>query len=604
MNKTLNINLAGLIFHIDENAFNKLESYLDTLKRQFRPAEGGNEIISDIETRIAELFRERTSESKQVINLSDVTEVIEIMGQPEDYLEAEAEASGSEIPPRYARTKRIFRDPDNRIIGGVASGLAAYFNIDPLWLRLVFVLLFFTGGGILIYLIMWLIIPKATTTAEKLMMRGEPVNISNIQRSIKDEFTEMGNTYSRKGAGEGLGGFLNELGRFILEAIRLIFKFIFKVIGFLLLFLGFILLFSIVLSLIVGSVDINGSQVGLEYVMDFLRLVTVDDNHYNMMIVGIILSIAAPVFLMIYFGIRILFDLDPLNRPTKSGLALTTLIGILMLVGSGIKLGREFKEDASFAYDVNLPGYQQYRLTALEDSITKMYDEDYNFNTNWLPLGRRNAFNLVEINVEPTEEEQAYIGITRESQGYSRMQARAIAEEMRYEVILEDSVIMIPPYYLLSEDQKFRAQQIDVVLYLPAGHSVYFDHSVADYLYDVDNLQNMWDYDMAGKLWHMTEEGLSCDGCSSSGDEEALKDSLIDEEYEMLEDSIEEEINEESADNADSGRMALELEPAPGESRSTDDETSVFYRNIARPIEDKVRATTLNILRSHTNFRI
>ena len=123
MNKTLNINLAGLIFHIDEDAFKQLERYLDTLKRQFRSTDGGNEIVSDIENRIAELFRERTSDSKEVISLEDVLEVIEIMGQPEDYMDPEEEPQASSTSNMYTGSRRLLRDPDNKVIGGVSSGV-------------------------------------------------------------------------------------------------------------------------------------------------------------------------------------------------------------------------------------------------------------------------------------------------------------------------------------------------------------------------------------------------------------------------------------------------------------------------------------------------
>lgn len=603
MNKTLNINLAGLIFHIDEDAFNQLERYLETLKRQFRQTDGGNEIISDIENRIAELFRERTSDSKEVINLTDVLEVIEIMGQPEDYMEAEEATGATEVPPGYTRSKRIFRDPDNRIIGGVSSGVAAYFNIDPVWVRLLFIILIFSGPGLLVYIIMWIVIPKAKTTADKLVMRGEPVNISNIQRSIKEEFSDIRTDYRAGRKRDGLGGFLNELGTFILDAIRLIFKFVFKLIGFLLLFTGFILLFSLVVALVMGTVDINGTDVSLQYALNFLELVTADSSHYSMLFVGIILSIAAPVFLLIYFGIRILFNLDPLNRPTKSGLALTTLIGIVLLAVSAGRIAHEFQDDADVSYDLVVPEHRQYYLTAGNDSITRMFDKDVNFNMNWLPMEKKNAFNMVNINVEPSDEDRPYLEVIRESQGSNRMNARKNAEAVRYEVEIEDSVITVPIYYILEEDQKFRAQQIDVILYLPDSHSVYFDYSLADHLYDVDNLQNMWDNDMAGKLWHMTEEGLSCDGCEIPGvkEEEELQDSLYDaQERELLEEQLQREQQEqEAADSETSGDLVFSAddpEPTSG--------GYVLYETLARPIEDKVKATTLNILRNHVTLHI
>ncbi len=595
MNKTLNINLAGLIFHIDEDAFKQLERYLDTLKRQFRQTEGGSEIISDIENRIAELFRERNAEGKEVITLTDVLEVIEIMGQPEDYLDAQEETGPSGSSSTYSGAKRLMRDSDNRVIGGVSSGVAAYFNVDVIWIRLLFILLFFVGPGFLVYLIMWIVIPRAKTTAEKLMMRGEPVNISNIQKSIKEEFTDVKGEYRYGKTRDGLGGFFNELGRFLVDAFTLIFKFIFKLIGIFFLIIGFILLFSIVMSLVIGTVDINGTDVGLQYVLEFMKLITENENHYNMLIVSIILSVAAPLFLLIYFGIRILFDLDPLNRPTKSGLALTTLIGLVLLAVSTVKIVHKFKDDAYVSYDLSVPQYQQYFLTIDHDSIKEIFEDDYNVDMPWKPFGNQHAFSMVDINIKPTDEELPFIKVRKESHGVSRAEARGNAENLRFEVLIEDSVIKVPMYYMLDENQKFRAQEVDVVLYLPAGHSVYFDYAIKDYIYDVDNIQNMWDDDMVGKLWHMTEDGLSCDGCEIPGEDMEFPDTLHESEQEQ-------ELIEEIEDAAEDSEADLVF------NNESDSETrvqgNVFYETIARPIEEKLRYTTLNILRNHTQLRI
>ena len=606
MNKTLNINLAGLIFHIDEDAFKQLERYLDTLKRQFRSTDGGNEIVSDIENRIAELFRERTSDSKEVISLEDVLEVIEIMGQPEDYMDPEEEPQTSTTSNMYTGSRRLLRDPDNKVIGGVSSGVAAYFNIDAVWIRLLFVLLFFTGPGFLIYLVMWIVIPKAKSTAEKLMMRGEPVNISNIQKSIKEEFTDERGEFRYRKTRDGIGGFFNELGRFLFDAIRLIIKFIIKVVGFFLLFIGFIMLFSIVMSLVVGSVEINGANVGLQYVLEFMKLVTENESHYNMLIVSIMLSVAAPVFLLIYFGIRILFNLDPLNRPTKSGLAFMTLIGLVLLAIATTKIAHKFQDESYVTYDLSVPeGHKQFYLTTSQDSISSLFDEDYNFNMHWLPLGEENAFNMVDVNVEPTDEELPFIKVRRESRGVSRMQARNNAENLEYEVLFEDSVITVPVYYLLTKDQKFRAQNLDIDLYLPVGYSVYLDHSLAEYLYDVDNVQNMWDNDMVGTLWHMTEDGLSCDGCDVplSEDEDSWYEN---EEYEF---GDEESESSDSTEAPSAEEDQEESEDLVFHDYLSDDSeslvhTNVFLMHIAKPIEDKVKKTTLNILRNSTLMQI
>ena len=174
MKKTVNINLGGIIFHIDEDAYASLQNYLESIKKHYSKEEGCEEIASDIESRIAELIQEK---SIQIISVSDVEKLISIMGKPESYEdneeeeEATKETSGATEAKKAKR--RIYRNTDNEIIGGVCSGIATYFNIDPVIIRLLFVLGLFMGGGVLVYIILWAIIPEAKTTTEKLQMKGE-----------------------------------------------------------------------------------------------------------------------------------------------------------------------------------------------------------------------------------------------------------------------------------------------------------------------------------------------------------------------------------------------------------------------------------------------
>ncbi|MBT8271054.1 MAG: PspC domain-containing protein, partial [Bacteroidia bacterium] len=175
MNKTVNINLAGIFFHIDEDAYLKLQRYLDAIKRSFTDSQGRNEIISDIEARIAELFNERVQNDKQVVSVKEVDEVITIMGQPEDYM-VDEEIFDDEPKTQYKTTssgRKLFRDKDNAYIGGVSAGLAHYFGIDALWIRLAWIVLFFGAGtGILLYILLWILMPVAETTSDKLAMTG------------------------------------------------------------------------------------------------------------------------------------------------------------------------------------------------------------------------------------------------------------------------------------------------------------------------------------------------------------------------------------------------------------------------------------------------
>jgi len=199
MNKTVNINLAGIFFHIDENAYAKLQRYLEAIKRSFTDSQGRSEILLDIEARIAELFTERIKNEKQVISIKEVEEVITIMGQPEDYI-VDEEIFEDEPQPRKTTqsSRKLYRDTENSYIGGVSSGLGHYFDIEPLWIRLAWVCLFIFGGaGFLIYILLWILMPAAATTAEKLSMSGKPVNITNIEQKVKEGFSSVKDSIRR-----------------------------------------------------------------------------------------------------------------------------------------------------------------------------------------------------------------------------------------------------------------------------------------------------------------------------------------------------------------------------------------------------------------------
>jgi phage shock protein PspC (stress-responsive transcriptional regulator) len=190
MKLTVSINLGGYPFHIDEDAYGELKGYLRSLERHFAAEESCSEIISDIEARISEIFRTKITAHKQVITIEDVFQAISIMGTPEDISENDKKTAKNKFSS--SGYHRMYRDPDNRIIGGVCAGIGAYWDIDPVIIRVIFVALIFAGGlGALMYLILYIALPKARTTAQRIEMHGEPVNIHNIKETVKEEFNEL-----------------------------------------------------------------------------------------------------------------------------------------------------------------------------------------------------------------------------------------------------------------------------------------------------------------------------------------------------------------------------------------------------------------------------
>ena len=179
MKKNISINISGIIFHIEEDGYEKLKNYLDAINKYFSAFDDSKEIIADIESRIAEIFLARLSETKQVITLEDVDGLITTMGSIEDFQAVEDSEPDpfkieDEEKSEEVKGKKLFRDSKRKIIGGVASGIAHYFSIDPLWIRLLFIVLTFdifitttiSGVTILGYIILWIVLPDSNELPE------------------------------------------------------------------------------------------------------------------------------------------------------------------------------------------------------------------------------------------------------------------------------------------------------------------------------------------------------------------------------------------------------------------------------------------------------
>lgn len=202
MKKVENVNIGGSPFLIDEDAYVKLNQYIDTIVKHFSQSEGSDEIIEDIEFRLAELFSEQIKPRK-IISLKDFNRIVEIMGTPADFgaendffdqtaaetkNHSHAEHSGGK-----RKSKRLFRDEEDKVIGGVCSGLSQYFGLEePLIMRLIFGALFFGFGfGLIPYIVLWILVPEAKTSSDRLAMAGEPINIDSIAKQVEEEIKNL-----------------------------------------------------------------------------------------------------------------------------------------------------------------------------------------------------------------------------------------------------------------------------------------------------------------------------------------------------------------------------------------------------------------------------
>ena len=344
MKKTININLAGFVFYIDEDAYETLQKYLNNIRTYLGNTEGREEIIDDIESRIAELFSEK---QKQVITLVEVNEIIEVMGQPEDYMtEEEFEETTFQQP-----NKRLFRDPDNTVLGGVCSGVGHYLKIDAVWIRLIFLAMLWSGLSILFYFVLWAIIPKAETTAQKLEMKGKAATLSNIEdyvrkgyENVKDDFKNV----DFRGAGEkakrgatGFFAFLGELVTKLFSALGKILSFIAsilgKLLGVIILVITVALIIVLTISFIIGSfIDINiGNDILVLSGFEFIGPDWGGPFHPIWYHISMMLTFGIPAFSLLLFALQLLFkNMGRLSGGVKIGLLavwMISLVGFIIL---------------------------------------------------------------------------------------------------------------------------------------------------------------------------------------------------------------------------------------------------------------------------------
>jgi phage shock protein PspC (stress-responsive transcriptional regulator) len=211
MQKTVTVHMNGLAFFMDEDAHARLHNYIEKLKRRYGQTEGGDEIVADIEGRLAELFSQRTNPSVGVVTLQMVEEAIQILGEPEQFDDAgessneDSRSAAHKSAPVHA-PKRLYRDVDSRVLGGVCAGFAAYFGADVMLVRVLTVVLTIITGfaGALVYLLLWIVLPEALLPSQKLEMRGEKINVENIEKAVKSEFEAVKTSFGKMGQSDAV----------------------------------------------------------------------------------------------------------------------------------------------------------------------------------------------------------------------------------------------------------------------------------------------------------------------------------------------------------------------------------------------------------------
>lgn len=547
MNKTININLGGYFFHIDESAYQKLRRYLDAIARSLSDdPQGKNEIIADIEARISELLSEKITDARQVVNEQDISEIIKVMGEPEDYAESEEgyATSGNTYQRKSNNSKRLFRDGDDKFLGGVAAGVAHYLDLDVIWVRLAFLLLgIFTGIGILAYIILWILLPEAKTTAEKLQMEGEAVNIDNIEKKIREELgavtetikdgatevTKKVNEGVKKGAKSARSGFqdfLDTLGKIILS--------IFKVFG---KFIGVIIIItsaSVLVSFIVALFSIGSIEIfGWEY--DYINLPFGIENtllpHW-LIATCVFILVGFPFLILFILGLRILSNrVKQLSKTTSLSLLGIWIVALLLLIFSAVEYG------TANAINGNHVETKKVNLVSSDTLTLKMVNDE---NIHYVSRLRRSTkrtevthndrsktySNYVKLDVNKSDSDEAYLKIRKSSEGRNKRKANSNAEALEYNYTIDGNTMTFDAFFLSNFLDKYKREVVNLTLYIPEGKTVYFDKSTSNFLHGIYDVDHRFDSDMPEHYFLMTSEGLDCTDCDEIEDKTELEEEL------------------------------------------------------------------------------
>jgi phage shock protein PspC (stress-responsive transcriptional regulator) len=534
MNKTININLGGYFFHIDEGAYQKLRRYLDAIARSLSDdPQGKNEIISDIEARISELLSEKITDARQVVNEQDINDIIKIMGEPEDYSDTEESYSdsGYQYTSRPNKTKKLFRDSDDKFLGGVAAGIGHYFDVDVIWIRLAFILLFITGGfGVFLYILLWVLLPEARTTAEKLQMEGEPVNINNIEKKIREEFNnvkekikEGADTVSEKfsnaekkykpKAKSGFQEFLDTLG----NIITAIFKVFGKFIGVIIIIVSASVLISFVLAMFsIGSFEILGISDEYTQLPPFMYDSILP--HWLLAITTLVL-VGVPFIILFTLGLRILSsNVKRLNKATS--LSLLGIWIVALLIGSFALI----ENLTSYTYKGSNSETKTLTLQPTDTLNIQMYNnEEFSYSSRVSNSDDRSYVfdddvqkiysNDVKVDVEKSKNNSFSVKIRKLSQGRKKQLANQKAADVEYEYEMSGKELTLNNYLLSTSKNIFLDERVYVTIFVPENGSVHFDKNTRGFLSGIRNVNKMSNYRMATHYFIMTDEGLDCTDC-------------------------------------------------------------------------------------------
>lgn len=509
MERILQISIKQMVFNVNEDAYEPLGNYLRLLNNHFAGTPDGAEIINDLENRLVELLCEKLNNKKQVITLADVNEVKNTLGDLYD------------LDPRYnagynsnRQKRRLYRDTKNNAIGGVASGIAVYFCIETVWVRLAFILTtFLNGAGLILYLIMWAVVPAARTVNQQAEMQGEKADIHNFENTIKNEYARVKNNFRKFQNNEAyeqskrtINNVIYAIGRVLLLCIKI-------GIG----IVGVGLVIALVFSVFgMGFTFFNPTWPGWsvnEWGFYFNHFEALSFFLPSDIILPVLISLWAliliPVLTVLYGIIKFIFNIKARDKITGIlllmawGMALIFIISIMLWQLSNFT----HRQESVHNYRLNTM-HTDTIVIAVSDNLS---DKNNWFNNQWCNAytiaginGTSTIYGIPEINIEVSDSNQLSLCVYKKAYGEDQDDANLNAESIIYHWQNSGNRIEFDRVFAIAPGNYFRAQDLNMVLYIPQGTIIYIDDTANELIDGMETNDYTWEY--GGKYWKAESE--------------------------------------------------------------------------------------------------
>jgi len=497
MNKTININLDGFAFKIEEEAYERLNTYLDTIKQRLGNNDEAKEVIADIEARITELFQFKCEGC--TIPLSAVEEIIHTIGEPADIVDEEDIETGANkanfnntYSPPYIGKRSLFRDPDDRLLGGVCSGLGAYFDVDPLVFRIIAVVSAIASVGItfLVYIVLWIAMPKAKTLGQRIEMRGG-ITFRKMGDNIKEEYEAVSSKfkdYKNKPNYKRMQNRANKTGDAMANGLYQLLNIFGIILG-----IGIVIWSILSIMTLVGFFAFKDTILSLAITDGNHFLASIPDralSHMDQILLSsaVLLLIGIPFLVILYLGLKLIFRFKSHGKVIGMSALILWLSGIILVFFTGIRIAKSYEERGNFTQEHVLQATEANTVyLRASNSESNSIDREYLFDIDNLEMftvdGELSVEGAPIINIRRGEPFQ--ISIDKRARGLNEVDADFNAKMTHYNWSQNDSIIYLDKHFVVGDEALVRQQKVYINITIPHDKklevSPYLDRFIDNY---------------------------------------------------------------------------------------------------------------------------